>query len=130
MKVISLQIDFSILYGAIITGMIIVMFIFKGKTDISFEMFLFPIMLLSVVIAALLRSGLLISGIRTTNAIYTFINFLIMYTFEVGIYFQTDIFTILGRAFLLAASSSIGYILVSLIENFRRGESLIDILFR
>ena len=130
MKVLSLQIDFSILYGAIVTGMIIVMFIFQGKTDISFELFLFPIMILSVVIAALLRSGLLISGIKTSNAIYTFINFWIVYIFEVGIYFHTDFFTILVRAFLIALSSSLGYILISLIENFRRGESLIDLIFR
>jgi len=126
----SLQIDFSIFYGAIIVGMIIVMFIFQGKTDVSFEVFIFPIILLSVLISALLRTGLLIPGIRTSNAIYTFINFWIIYMFEVGIYFHTDLLTILTRSFLIALSSSLGYILISLIESFRRGESLIDLIFR
>jgi Gpi18-like mannosyltransferase len=126
MTISSLQIDFSILYGAIVTGIIIVMFVFQGKTDVSFELFLFPIMLSSIIIAALLRIGLFITGIKSSNAFYTFINFWIIYMFEVGIYFHTDLLTILARALLIALSSSLGYLLVSLIEKIRlKGDSVI-----
>jgi len=98
------------------------MFVFQGKTDVSFELFLFPIMLFSILIAALLRIGLFITGIKSSNVFYTFINFWIIYMFEVGIYFHTDLLTILARALLIALSSSLGYLLVSLIENIRLKE--------
>ncbi len=127
MTISSLQVDFSVLCAAIVIGMMTAMFIFQGRTDISFESFLLPVTLLSVLIAALFGSGMLISGIRTSNAIYTFINFWIIYIFEVGIYFHTDLLTILARALLIALASSIGYILVSFIAKFRRTETLNDI---
>lgn len=126
MTISSLQIDFSILYGAVVIGIIIVMFVFQGKTDVSFELFLFPIILFSIFIAALLRIGLFITGIKSSNAFYTFINFWIIYIFEVGIYFHTDLLTISVRALLIALSSSLGYLLVPLIENIKlRADSVI-----
>ncbi|MFX1518649.1 MAG: glycosyltransferase 87 family protein [Promethearchaeota archaeon] len=119
MKVLVLQIDFSVLCTAIITGIMIVIFIFQGKTDVSFELSLILIILLSVLVAGLLRTGLFLSRIETSNTIYTFINFWIIYIFEVGIYFHTDLLTILWRAFIIALSSSLGYILISFIAKIR-----------
>jgi hypothetical protein len=129
MTISLLQIDFGVLCAAIVIGMMKTMFIFQGRTDVSFESFLLPITLLSVLIAALLSSGMLITQIRTSNAIYTFINFWIIYIFEIGIYFHTDLLTILARAFLIALSSTLGYTLVSLMTNIRRGGQLTDLIF-